>query len=281
MLSFLKAPYPLFKEPQFWLIFALISGLFVPSFLIFFKPFEISESTSIYYLFGYGLMASVAILIVGVLLPMSLPQVFIEEKWTVLKQIVWLSIMLFLIALANQIYFCWYYKERFSIIDFFQFLKMVLSLGVFLIAGLTAYDYIRRLKKYQESSSIMNEQIVGLQEKNEDAVLEIKDENQKDKISVLTNDLYFVKADDNYIEVFYDDEKQIKKTIFRNTLKSVEAVAENSLFRCHRTYLVNLKRVIKISGNAQGYRLHFDKIEQAIPVSRDKGREIRLAISHL
>jgi LytTr DNA-binding domain len=281
MLSFLKAPYPLFKSPRFWLVFAFVSGVFVPSFLIFFKPFEISVSTSSLYLFGYGFVAAMAILIVSVVLPLVFSSIFIEEKWTVSKQIAWLALMLVLIAFFNQVYYAWYYNELFNAIDFFIFLKMVLSLGVFLIAGLTVSDYIRRLKNYQNSSAILNERIHDIKPQNTLSEFEICDENQKDKIKVSADDLLFIKADDNYIEIYYLQQNQIKKTVFRNTLKAVEALVLDAMFRCHRTYLVNLKQVNKISGNAQGYRLHFDKIEQTIPVSREKGREIRLAIDHL
>jgi LytTr DNA-binding domain len=281
MLSFLKAPYPLFKSPRFWLVFALVSGVFVPSFLIFFKPFGISQTVPSLYILGYGIISAAIIAFFGIGFPIFFSNIFIEEKWTVIKQILWLVSMLLSIALSNQIYVGWYYNEPFIAIDFFIYLKMVLSLGVFLIAGLTVSDYIRRLMNYQNSSAILNERIHDFKPQNTLSELEICDENQKDKIKVSAGDLLFIKADDNYIEIYYLQQNQVKKTVFRNTLKAIEALVLDTMFRCHRTYLVNLKQVNKISGNAQGYRLHFDKIEQTIPVSREKGREIRLAIDHL
>ena len=59
--------------------------------------------------------------------------------------------------------------------------------------------------------------------------------------------------------------------MLRSTLKKMEdAVADYSfLFRCHRTYLVNMELVVKVIGNAQGYRLHLSGLEESIPVSRN------------
>ena len=49
-------------------------------------------------------------------------------------------------------------------------------------------------------------------------------------------------------------------------------------FRCHRTYLVNLDRVGHVSGNAQGYKLHLEGIDNLVPVSRSLNEEINLRL---
>jgi hypothetical protein len=46
-------------------------------------------------------------------------------------------------------------------------------------------------------------------------------------------------------------------------------------YRCHRTCLVNLYRVYKVSGNAQGYKLHVEGVEELSPVSRSLNEVIR------
>jgi DNA-binding LytR/AlgR family response regulator len=38
--------------------------------------------------------------------------------------------------------------------------------------------------------------------------------------------------------------------------------------RCHRSYLVNRRRVARAMGNAQGLTLHLDRGEIEVPVSR-------------
>jgi DNA-binding LytR/AlgR family response regulator len=54
------------------------------------------------------------------------------------------------------------------------------------------------------------------------------------------------------------------------TLKSAEERTNNypHIMRCHKSYMVNLKFVRDISGNAQGYKLHIPALNFPVPVSR-------------
>jgi DNA-binding LytR/AlgR family response regulator len=54
-----------------------------------------------------------------------------------------------------------------------------------------------------------------------------------------------------------------------------QLAAHPAFFRCHRMYLVNLQRVISVSGNAQGLKLQLDGLEEAIPVSRNLTETVR------
>jgi DNA-binding LytR/AlgR family response regulator len=48
----------------------------------------------------------------------------------------------------------------------------------------------------------------------------------------------------------------------------------NYFYRCHRSYLVNLNYIRHISGNATGYKLHLEGVNDLIPVSRNLNNEI-------
>jgi len=43
----------------------------------------------------------------------------------------------------------------------------------------------------------------------------------------------------------------------------------------HRGFIVNLSKVINVSGSAQGYKLHFNTTDIKVPVSRNKSKEIK------
>jgi DNA-binding LytR/AlgR family response regulator len=59
-----------------------------------------------------------------------------------------------------------------------------------------------------------------------------------------------------------------------------QKVPDPKLFRCHRSFIVNLAQVKSVSGNAQGYRLHFSDPSITIPVSRTAGKELRGKLVH-
>jgi DNA-binding LytR/AlgR family response regulator len=64
--------------------------------------------------------------------------------------------------------------------------------------------------------------------------------------------------------------------MFRSTLKKMEGQlqAYPFFYRCHRAYIVNMNKVVHISGNAQGFKLHLAGLDDTIPVSRSLNEEI-------
>ena len=62
----------------------------------------------------------------------------------------------------------------------------------------------------------------------------------------------------------------MKKVTYRIQLSEFETQLKeaSSLVRCHRSYMVNLKKVKNVSGNAQGLKLELINQSEIIPVSR-------------
>ena len=84
------------------------------------------------------------------------------------------------------------------------------------------------------------------------------------------DDLLFAKADGNYITLTTVKDGFFKNELKRISLKQLEIqlTAYPYLLRCHRAYLLNVQRVVKLSGNSQGYLISFDSTEDKVPVSR-------------
>ncbi len=43
----------------------------------------------------------------------------------------------------------------------------------------------------------------------------------------------------------------------------------------HRAFLVNIRMVVKIDGNSQGYKLNLEGCEEDVPVSRAYAKEVK------
>ncbi len=84
------------------------------------------------------------------------------------------------------------------------------------------------------------------------------------------DDLLFAKADGNYVMMYVFRDGLLKSELKRISLKQLEIqlTAYPYLLRCHRAYLLNVKRVAKLSGNSQGYISSFEGTEDKVPVSR-------------
>jgi hypothetical protein len=102
-----------------------------------------------------------------------------------------------------------------------------------------------------------------------DSCLQLRDEQGKTALSVHPARLLMIKAEDNYVQVFYRSGATISKELVRVPLKKMEAQLTASGFaRAHRSYLVNLSKVVLFKKNSKGYFLHIEGMEDApVPVS--------------
>ncbi len=85
------------------------------------------------------------------------------------------------------------------------------------------------------------------------------------KLSLNLENLYYIESDDNYIKVWYTDNKEeLKQYMLRCRLKTVEESFKGSgLVRCNRKYIVNINRVATLRKESDGYILDLDN--EAIP----------------
>lgn len=64
------------------------------------------------------------------------------------------------------------------------------------------------------------------------------------QLSVAKANLVLIESADNYVCVWYLNHDKIKKTMIRNTMKSMTRdLADSNIMRCHRSYMVNLDHV--------------------------------------
>lgn len=279
MTEFLFSPYPLTKSTASTFSFIIGSGVFVALFLIIFQPFgtrEFQSETKYLFLAGYGVVISLMIWLGIKLPPMVFPRLFEEERWTVGKHILF-STLIF----AFVFFVCYIYKDlalgnSISWRGFFGFFPFALSIAVFPIAGLIIGDYVLQLKHYTKLAATANNRLAHQEPKVNLSKITLPDENGKPVLELLPTQLLYLQAADNYVEVFHlENAATPRRTILRNSLSALETMPGNdSLFRCHRSYLVNLSLVERVSGNAQGYRLHFAGLEASVPVARGRSAEV-------
>ncbi len=91
------------------------------------------------------------------------------------------------------------------------------------------------------------------------------------KFSISPDNLYFIESDDNYIQVWYaDSTSEMRKYMLRCRLKTVEeSFSESDLVRCHRKYIVNIRKVRVLSSSKDGYSIELESdATPVIPVSK-------------
>ncbi|GAB5418930.1 MAG: hypothetical protein Crog3KO_00890 [Crocinitomicaceae bacterium] len=256
---------------------------FVFLFLFVFQPFGIaSQENTLLLCLGFGITCLAVMLILNLVIIPLLPGFFNEQSWFVWKEIVWVTINMSAIGIANALYSAWAMELEFRLQLFatFQFYTVAVGLLPIILSVLTNYNRLRN--KYEGYSASLSED-VHAHEKNEE-VISFTISNGSEELYFNTEQFLYAKSSDNYVEIVYHDGISLKRDVLRKTLKSTsdELKSVPKVFQVHRSYLVNLNKVSHFSGNAQGLKLHFEQTESLVPVSRNLTESLKkqLAIRH-
>ncbi|MEL6535299.1 MAG: LytTR family DNA-binding domain-containing protein [Bacteroidota bacterium] len=103
---------------------------------------------------------------------------------------------------------------------------------------------------------------------------------QHERVQVHLDRLLYIESEGNYCEMFTMAEGgKHEKTLVRSTLLGLEKqLVGTSVMRCHRSYLVNLKKVTQLTGNSRGMELHLADTATRVPVSRSKIDQVKAAL---
>lgn len=284
MFQKLSNPYPC--ETSTWkrLLQAIWFGAFVFLFLWIFRPFGIDRAGQHLPIIalGYGLCCTAVMSLLNVVLPQVFPGYFSEERWTLGRELSWSVANIAGIGMINALYSAAVGFGAFNLSHLIRFELYTLAVGVFPV-GLGIVLNQRRLQSRYERES---KQITGWLNPSgaspdettpESNRLVLHAENGKDQLELGRDTLLYLKAADNYVEIYFLDRGSVQRHLLRNSLKNiVHAIRQYTEFhRCHKSYLVNLNKVSAVSGNAQGLRLHLEGGPAKIPVSRAQHNEIR------
>jgi hypothetical protein len=293
MLEFLKKPYPYYSFSFRDVYSNFLIGCFVAFFLIVFQPFDLSiwqTDYKILKLLGFGLVSFICPLVFRLVSTSIFKKQNPEETWTVWKETLGLLLVLVFIAFGNL---CYSNLIKISHVNFQELLLALAAtflLGIFPIAANVLLKYNRFVTLNQKDAELMEAEVLDFQHrvevespsniKNENALAQeafiLFAENEKDKIELKPEELLFIESADNYSNIVFYRNHKINKQLLRGSLKRLESqITFPFIVRCHRSYIVNLKLINHIKGNAQGYRIDFKvELNDTIPVSRNYSKTL-------
>lgn len=128
-----------------------------------------------------------------------------------------------------------------------------------------------------ELSKRVNTQLV-LNSSNNSETAELSFVSQNVPLDIKFDDFVCIKSMGNYVTLYFMKESKLKKEIIRYTRKKIEDdfVENKKIIRCHKSYFVNLNKVVPTSGKARALYLHIDELDFQIPVSRNFSKDIIL-----
>jgi len=273
MLRILTQKYPAPRPVLRNLITAVLFGLFIALFLLFFEPFDLNLSNNedkVFQLLFFGCITTFVLVLFLYIFPLLLPKVFSDQTWEVKHQMLFYLVILFVIATFNGLYTNYINSLPFSWYNYGWIISRTFILGAIPIAFITVLDYKQKVIFNAKQASIMLKDKKELLKDSKEITHQISTDLKDETFSFNENDFNYAMAVGNYIDLCGINENTLKKVTYRITLSSFEMqLAETShLIRCHRSYVVNLKKVVSISGNAQGLKLELKNQSEIVPVSR-------------
>ncbi len=270
MFKILSQPYPYPQQtPLRRFLQCLLEGVFVAGFLIVFQPFGTiywQNEHKTLFLCGYSLITILAGLIVRMVLPYFFKSYFVEDDWTIGREILIVLLLLAIITTGNVLFSNIIFGLPFTFLGFSSMFFLVLMLGFFPITMSILINYIYKLKKYSQP-------VVVQQNPTSTAVVTNKikliAENEKDSLEINADDLFFIESSDNYSTIYFLKNNILQKELLRSSLSRLETqITYPKIVRCHRSCIVNMDKVARVSGNAQGYKFHLQPAELTVPVAR-------------
>ncbi|MCD4835056.1 MAG: LytTR family transcriptional regulator [Bacteroidales bacterium] len=269
MFKFLNKPFPFNDDLKYnsKLIFFLSIG--VLAFLYLFQPLDVSSLANkqmIYVVIGLGVITFLSLSLNLLILPSLFPKMFLKRIWNIKKEILWNIWILSTISVGYSLY---YKVLGIFDVDFNMIIGLIL-IAIIPITGLIIVNQHRKLRSYLELAEGINKKL----EENksiEEKLVHFKSDYVKDNLSIKVSLLLFIRAANNYIEVFWKEGDKPKSQMIRTSLLKVEELLKEHkfIFKCHRSYMVNINFIDKIEGNIQGYKLFFENLDFSIPVSKN------------
>jgi len=232
----------------------------------------LANKQKIYVVTGLGVVTFLSLSLNLLILPSLFPKIFLKRIWNIKKDILWNIWILTTISVG---YFLYYKALGIFDIDFNMIVGLIL-IAIIPITGLITVNQNRKLRAYLELAEGINKKLKE-NKSIEEKLVHFKSDYVKDNLSIKVSLLMLIRAANNYIEVFWKEGNKIQSQMIRTSLQKAEELLKEHkfIFKCHRSYMVNVNFIDKIEGNIQGYKLFFENIDFSIPVSKNFAYELK------
>jgi len=281
IINLLNEPFPSHETVGSSLLSNLMVGIFIGVFLYIFMPFGLEqEAPNIAKLsIGFGMVTFLAASSFDLFCRFVLKLRLDLPSWAFWKWIVQCLLIIAWIAIGNILFVEWYYPgPQLSFQMWLNMLPGTLILGFFPIVVSGLVIQIKSARHYAAEASSMSD----LTTKAERTPIKLA-LNANESIKFNSDELLFAESMQNYVSLAILQKGTLSRSIIRkplkDTLKQLHNMGITSLFRCHRSFIVNLDNVSSVGGNAQGLKLSFANSQEIVPVSRSYISQIKTRLA--
>jgi hypothetical protein len=268
MIDFQK-PIPSFLYEKHNIVrLILFTSLFALVFINIYSPFGADRWFKLDQLefFTYSSMTILAGVLVVVFSRIIMYHFCKRQTLILWQYLVWIFVEVLAMALFYALF------EKFILKDIREFITIIKVSAqhtalVLLLPYSVSWLYFSWKDKQEQIERLADIQAFS---SNTRDMLPFYDEKGILKFSIKKENLLFLEAAENYVNIYYLNKGKVSRYLLRDTLKKAEDnFAGTEIIRCHRSYMVNFEKVKVIRKDKDGLKLELDNPSVIdIPVSK-------------
>lgn len=261
--DFLKQPFHLLDRKQNRWLLVIVTGIYVVLFMNLYLPFSVdrwykNETIPLFVILSSFGLIGMAVLMISQLGIRELLKIRVVKMYGI---ILWFLVELALLTVT--MYFI-YGDTGLTGMDLANevFLTFKYTILVLIIPYAGVLFYLFSTQQGESIDTLLTAS---------NHLVNILDENGELHMAVDLEQVLFLKSADNYVAVYFFRDGKVKKELVRTSLKRLETeLDEFPIRRCHRSYMVNIKKISVSMKSNQGLSLALkDYSEESIPVSKN------------
>lgn len=269
MAQFFKKPNPYNEDLRQNVKLVFFISLGVMGFLALFQPINFTpfSRNDIVYLVGGTSVTTFLVLVFNIIiLPSLFPKLFFHKNKSFVRDLFWNIWILVSLSLANLLLFFKLFGLKFIS---FEVVTQISLLGFIPLTVLIITNHFRSLRALLRQERAVNQSLMEAN-KLEDKFIHFESEYKNDNLIIKPETIILIKAADNYIEVFYESEGELKNKMIRSSLVKAEALLSEytNIIRTQRSFIVNVRHIKEIQIAPDGYKLLFNKSDLTAFVSQ-------------
>jgi DNA-binding LytR/AlgR family response regulator len=242
-------------------------------FILFFQPFPtitFEFENKLVFIAGFGLILFVSQVITQIIFQHHLINNKNDSDENVLLNAAYYFSMVAISSLAFVFYIRYVGHTLISFNMVIRVVVICLSVPVTIHLKNKLSSTHEKYKNLLHESRSMQDKLEQFSESYANKYIELSSDNESDNFRIQISEIVFVKSADNYVEIGFRENDEVRKKMIRNTLKNVEHQLKefNNFIRTHRSSIVNIQYIDRLNKNFNKYWLSLDETKETIPVSR-------------
>ena len=213
------------------IIHSLVVPIFILIFITFYKPQRIHGLLDMEHT-NFAFNATIIFCIILVSISITRGWLYLIGRYKDISRTiytVWCFAEMIIAALFSSLYVTLMLKEPVSYFEVAGIFILFLMTTAIYPYGITWLAYELYAKNNEEKPAT-----------DDSSLIRFYDEYKKLRLVIAPEAVIFIKSEDNYVQIHYQDQNRTKKFILRSSMKALEeTLAKRGLVRCHRSYFIN------------------------------------------